>query len=146
MSKINQVAVSEVLGIINNMSIENQNKIPSSFLKFLKENSLSDYDSQIDFSKELKENKLSPDTLTYLYLIFTKFFCTSSERVKFEEEIELLRKEQEYINRERYNPDNVFDNDCKHKVVKNEESLVVKVEKDSLLKRIFIKIKNFFEK
>lgn len=39
MSKINQIAVSEVLGIINNMSIESQNKIPSNFLKFLKKNS-----------------------------------------------------------------------------------------------------------
>lgn len=145
MSKINQIAVSEVLGIINNMSIESQNKIPSNFLKFLKKNSLSDYNLQIDFSKELKENKLSQDTLTYLYLIFTKFLCTPSERVKFEEEMKILRKEQEDINREKYNPDNIFTNN-EQKVVKNEESLVVQVKEDSLIRKILIKLKSFFKK
>ena len=59
--------------------------------------------------------------------------------------MKILRKEQEDINREKYNPDNIFTNN-EQKVVKNEESLVVQVKEDSLIRKILIKLKSFLKK
>ena len=141
-------AMAETLYYLKGIRQEDIDKIPKKFMEFLEENASKDYECNFDYTKPLKELNLRDETKGIIGAICLNFLCSSDEQKKM-----LLDKlkinEQNYQEelREKYNPDNIFKNDKTEiaKPVPNEMALKP-VEKQSILERIFSKIKSVFKK
>lgn len=108
MDNINKKAISEVLEVLKNSEEGVIEKIPSSFMSFLKQNADSNYISNIDFGKENWEDTIEEDARLILALIYRDYLVDKDEREKLiQEEKEEEKREEEKL-REKYNPDNLF--------------------------------------
>ena len=141
-------AMVEVDALIAIAPDEEKNKIPESFLQFIKANKLPEYRFEIDKSKSLLEQNLSRETKILLSLIYRSYFCDEETKQQLQQkDTEELKKIEEQ-NKENYNPDDLFKNK-KIETVKEEKSDDTKemVEyKPSLFSRIVNKIKSIFKR
>ena len=104
-------ALSEVDAVLILMPINIVNRIPKSFLTFIKENKNKSY-----FTDNLRNNKnfakkdLQKETKIILSMIYRNYICTPEEKEKYKEEErqELIRYNEE-LNR-RYSYENLFKN------------------------------------
>ncbi len=87
---INSYAYAEVLDVLNNMEDEYVEKIPKSFIEYLKENSSDDYQNHVTLDKPLEKQNLNSKTLSILAAINLKYWVESDEHKK-----ELLNKYRE---------------------------------------------------
>ena len=87
---INSYAYAEVLDVLNNMEDEYVEKIPKSFIEYLKENSSDDYQNHVTLDKPLEKQNLNSKTLSILAAINLKYWVESAEHKK-----ELLNKYRE---------------------------------------------------
>ena len=87
---INSYAYAEVLDVLNNMEDEYVEKIPKSFIEYLKENSSNDYQNHVTLDKPLEKQNLNSKTLSILAAISLKYWVESDEHKK-----ELLNKYRE---------------------------------------------------
>ena len=79
-------AMVEVFDVLQNLDEESISRIPLDFIKYLNKNKSKTYKSNIDFSKELKENELKHETKVMLALIYRDYMCeTDEERKEFED-------------------------------------------------------------
>ena len=101
-------SITEVLDIINHMDKIYVDKIPKKFKEFLNENSLSTYNPKLDHSKSLEELNLSKDAKKILGVIYWKFWCDESQKIKFMKKLKQNEIEFEKKARQKYNPDNIF--------------------------------------
>ena len=83
--------LKEVYEILKNSEDKIQKKIPIKFYTFLKENMDTDYQVNIDYSKENWEDELCDDTKGILALIYRDYLVDSKTR----EELIKLEKEEE---------------------------------------------------
>lgn len=94
-----QEAATEVLGILEHTDKKYVEKIPDSFIKFLKENSSKTYVSELDYSKPIKELQLKPKTEAILGLIYMKYWANEVSKKQFEKKI--IQNEQNLLNEEK---------------------------------------------
>lgn len=147
-------AAVEVLDILDNTNKADVNKIPSSFIKFLVDNASEDYKVNLDHSKSIGEMNLNEKTKEILGVIYINWWCDKKERENYRKQIkELEIKRQEEI-KEKYNPNNIFErknkvqeytNATKVDAMQNEAVATIEY-KESILKKIWNKILNFFNK
>ena len=104
-------AYAELLEVLSYMDEEYTNKIPKKLMALFKENALSTYEKHIDINKSLEEQNISRKTTALIAVLTVQYWCENENQKQ-----ELLnifneneRKYQEEI-REKYNPDNIFDN------------------------------------
>ena len=147
-------AAVEVLDILDNTNKSDVDKIPMSFIKFLVDNASEDYRVNLDHSKLISEMNLKEKTKEILGVIYINWWCDKKDKEKYTKQIkELERKKQEEI-KEKYNPNKIFEN--KNKVqeytnatkvdtVQNEAVAMIEY-KESIFKKIWNKILNFFNK
>lgn len=147
MNNINSEIYVDVSVIISMMPIEMKSKISNSFINFIENNKSNNYVSNINPNIPLKEQNIRKETKEMLGIIYRDYLCNEEERINLlqEEKRELTKLEAE--KREIYNPDNIFKkNNLKEnneeKSIKNEVSIVE--YKESIIKRIIIKIKKLF--
>lgn len=143
------IAMSETLHYLKGINQDDINKIPNKFILFLKENASNNYSCNFDYTKPLKELKLSKEAKGLIAMICLNYWCRTPEQKQ--EYLKRLneneRKYQEEV-REKYNPDNIFKN--KEEIVKTviNESEITETAmteyKESILKRIVSKIKRIF--
>lgn len=111
-------AYCEVLYLINNMQIENKNKISKKFIEFLEKNKNENYIfSNISLQKP---ETLKNETKIILSLIYRNYFCTKEEQIK------MAKEDNEELNK-RYYYDNIFNKNKKvdiNKQNKKEISLI----------------------
>ena len=143
------LAISETLDILDHTKKEDVDKIPTKFLNFLKENASKTYVSCLDFSKPLKEMNLNQKTIGILSLINKKFWCNDDERLDFE--MKLKQNELSYQNkiREKYNPDNLFENrkkECMNPCVEKNTSLLVVEREENFFKKLINYVKKLIFK
>ena len=149
--------ISEVLAILDYSEPEYKEKIPKKLMNFFEENQSKTYKPQIDPSKKIEEMNLLPETKGLLSILYLDYWSTPEEKEEFKS---ILKDNQIKYNeelRQKYNPDNIFDN------VKKEETLtqqnqnfennerVVKEEslveyKDGFMNNLIQKIKEFIYK
>lgn len=138
-----KIATTEILSILEYLPQSEVNKIPNRFKKFLKENSISDYNPNFDFSLGLDKIELKPKTKLLLAMIYKNYICSEEERLEYNKI--LYQNEEDYKKylREKYNPDGIFK---KTEV----ESIDVESTKDNsntalieYKETFFIKLKNF---
>ena len=72
--------LKEVYEILKNSEDKIQKKIPIKFYTFLKENMDTDYQVNIDYSKENWEDELCDDTKGILALIYRDYLVDSKTR------------------------------------------------------------------
>lgn len=141
-------AYAEVVEILDNMSLEDRNKIPKKVYDFFIEKSSKDYIKHLNKNIALCKQDIREDTKEILAILLTNYWCkTENEKndlLKLFRENE-LKYQQEL--REKYNPDNIFkkctqENTIEEKNIENEFALVE--YKESIFKKLINKIKNIF--
>ena len=147
-------AAVEVLDILDNTNKEDLEKIPSSFIKFLTENASMDYKVNFDHSKPISELNLKEKTKEILGVIYINWWCDKKEQEEYKKKIEEqeVRKQEEL--KEKYNPNKIFENKKNSQTYsetqvednKTNEAVTMVKYKESIIKKIFNKILNFFKK
>ena len=137
-------AYAEVLEILDNMDNSYVKKIPEKFLEFLKENASKNYQKHIVVSNDLKEQVMSPKTLSILALINLKYWVDSEEHRQ-----ELLKKykDNEKKKYEKLSKDfdnnkyNVFEKMKEKETYEEKVSENLPIENKSIIKRFIDFIK-----
>ena len=141
MENINQ-SFSEVYDIINHLEQKLYNKIPTSFIKMIKDNMDNAYKPQIDYSKSINKQELLEDTRTILSLIFSAYICSDEKKEELiYNDIMELKKEKKTLE---FNYDDLFE--------KKEQNMSINLNneileyKESFFTKLINKIKKFFYK
>ena len=145
-------AALEALDILDNTNKSDVAKIPTSFIKFLVDNASEDYRVNLDHSKLISEMNLKEKTKEILGVIYINWWCDKKDKENYTKQIkELEVKRQEEI-KEKYNPNKIFENKVqeytnatKVDTVQNEAVAMIEY-KESIFKKIWNKILNFFNK
>ena len=142
---INQ-SFSEVYDIILHLEKELYNKIPQKFIQAIEQNRDADYEFNIDYSKNINEQKLLPDTRVLLSLIYRDYLCSSEERQKLIEKDKIELKQYEKNLQEKYNTENLYKNKNTSNIKENTGFKPVSMEqyKESVIKKIINRIKSIF--
>lgn len=141
-------AYSEVYEILQLLDDEFIDKVPKKFMEFIEKEKDNDYIPNIKPNVSLEEQELLEDTINILAMLKLDYWCENE--AEKQELLDILNKNEiEYQQelREKYNPDNLFKNKNKSydENVKEEKSLVIKAEKNFIIK-LFEKIKMMFKK
>lgn len=144
-----QRAFKEVNEVLLHTDTELTNKIPLKFRKFLEENMDKEYNFHIQENLSLEQQEISKETENILALIYRTYWATQEEKEDF------IKKDEEErrINEEKLN--NIFynrqinkvetQNNPEGRVKENkEETQVIKVEEENIIKKIISKIKRIF--
>ena len=111
MSVNSQEIYSEVYSILNLLGDSYISKLPNSLLKMIKEEKSNTYNPQYNENQSLNEQNIKKESLSMIALFHLNYWCNSQEE---KEELEQLFKanEEKYQAelREKYNPDNIFQN------------------------------------
>lgn len=136
-------AFSDVSIIIKMMPNDMRQRIKPDFIKFVEENKDKDYVSNINENIPLEEQTLNEQTKTLLALIYREYLCSESTREELlkKEKIQIEEKEKE--KREKY--EIKFKKEMKKHESKEEVDLIL-YKKESIIKKIFKKIKEVLNK
>ncbi len=142
-------AFSEVLQILEFISKEDYEKIPLEIIEEMEDNSYKDYTIEYDPTKSLTEQNISKEAKTIIAMFFRDYWATEQQKEK------ILAKEkydayvEEIEKQEKYDVDflkNRANNKKKEEKQEEENQLVVWEEKNNIFRKIFLKIKEIFQK
>ena len=141
-----RVAYTEVIEILKYVPEEDVRKIPEEKLEFYKTNMDKEYNYNLDMTKEFEEQEMSEITKAILANIFRDYWATpyQKERIEAKEKDDLERLEEE--KREKYNPDNIFNNKKEKTTVVENTNLPVEIKKETFFKKLISFIKGLFNK
>ena len=141
-------AASEVLAILDNTEVQDVNKIPKKFIKFLKDNCSKIYKPEFDKTKSISELELKPKTHALLGLIYLKYWADGEGKEKFNKKIKANEEKYQKELREKYNTDNLFK--TKETVIKQEnvqeEVQLPAIQNKTFIQKIIEKIKGIFRR
>lgn len=140
-------AYSEVLEILNYISIQDYNKIPKEKIEVFEKLSNKEYKFSYNPNISLDENNVSNITKTIIAILFRDYWATTIQREKIIAKQNYDRAILEKEKRKIYNPDNLFkkrdqENKIEEDIIENEVALVE--YKESIFKRFINRIKNIF--
>jgi len=148
-------ACVEALEVINNLVMDDYNKIPSIYIEYLKINSNKDYMFNYDNTKSFSDQNLLDETKIILFYLFEKFGASDNVKNRIREYknyyLNLLEKEKA----QKYNPDNLFKNEAKEKLKEEKkqpaeylnvsENKMIEYKKETIFDRIKCFIKKVFK-
>ena len=144
---MNDNVYSEVYDIVEHLEPELYKKIPLQVIEGLRLHMNEDYGSYIDYSKSINEQKISNDAKVLLALIYREFICDRNLKMK------LRKYDYNYI-KKGFDYQNLFnkaDSTCLGNVMYksseelNDKNIFIVKYRESLLKKIIKRIKNFFQ-
>ena len=140
-----KIAMAETLHYFKGISQTDINKIPNKFMTFLKDNASKDYNCDFDYTKPLNELNLKNETRGLIAMICLNYWCETEEQ-KNNLKKHLTENEKQYQEelKKKYKTDNIFQK--KENTTENivENKLPVKIEKETIFKRIFNRIMKLF--
>ena len=144
-----KIAATEVLDIVEHLSLNATNKIPLQLLEFFKEVSMEDYKPEFDYSSGLEKINFTPKTKALLAMIYRNYLCSEEERKEFDRK--LFENEEKYQQelREKYNPDKIFQNPETEENAKEENNpntALIEYQEKKWYHKIFEKIASLFKK
>lgn len=146
--EIENVSYAEVDEILNYIDEEYVKRIPENVRNFFKEERDKDYKLEIDINKPLEEQNLKRKTMIILEILNMNYWCDNEEEK--EEIIESLNKNEETYQKEikeKYKLENIFKNRQKDNITDiNANTQLIEYKKQSFIKKILNKIKNFFRR
>lgn len=135
-------AYKEVLIVINNLVKEDYEKIPKEYIEFLEMNCNNDYDFLYNTSKKFEEQDLLEETKYILFGLFEKFSATEiqKEKIKFLKKNYNNKLEEEKY--EKYNPENIFNNNQNNfnQKILEEKKTLIEYRKQNWYQKLFEKI------
>jgi len=138
-------AYTEVLEIIKYFPEQEYKKIPKEKIECYKKNMDKDYKFTINPEVDLAEQNVSKEASAIIITLFRDYFATEEQKEQLKELIRLNKTKLEKEKREKYNPDNLFENNLKkddEKIIAN--NLPIEVKKDNFFKRLINYIKCLF--
>lgn len=136
-------AFSDVSIIIKMMPNYMRKRIKPDFIKFIEENKDTDYISNINENIPLENQTLNENTKTLLALIYREYLCSESTREELLKKEKIKIEEKENEKREKY--EIKFEKE-KEKQEAKEEVTLISYKKESIIKKIFKKIKEVLNK
>lgn len=137
-------AYTQILEIFKYFPEKLLKKIPKDTIKMYFDNRDKNYIYYFDSQKDFEEQEVSQLTKVLIANIFIKYWATDQEKKKIDEydkkQFEIIENEKW----EKYNPNEIFNNNINRKVEDN-KSLIVD-EHVGFLKSILNKIKNMVKK
>lgn len=112
-------AYSEILEILNYVSLEDYNKIPKNEIDFYKSNANKNHIFIYNPSKTLEEQKVSKITKALIVLLFRDYWATEKQKEKIilkqACDVKKWKESQYHLQLEnKYNPDDLFKDRKKH--------------------------------
>lgn len=144
-------AYTEVLEILNHLSLEEYSKIPQEKIDFYKSNMEKDYEYKINPNVALSEQYISKEANAILVSLFRDYFATENQKKALNNLLNQNQEKLENIKREKYNS-NIFqnrNNDSQEQNVAEDiyTNEVAMVEyKNSLFRLMINKIKRIFHR
>lgn len=140
-------AYAEVLEVLNHMSKKDYEKIPKDLISLFQNNYNKEYQFIYDFEKQFEEQNFSKRAKLILAILFRDYWATPNQRDKIITKQNYDRKKQEEQKRKKYNLDNIFQNNNVNREMEkktNTNNIAIIKYKESILKKIIVKIKNIF--
>ena len=125
-SLIYKKAFVELNEIINHLNTNLKNKIPKKTLEAINNAKDKNYQFKYDNTQSLSKQKLLPETISLLSIIYSDYLCSEEERKKWDEYDKFTLQKQEELKQKKYNANNLF------KEQKNNASVVALDEKKQL--------------
>ena len=139
-------AYTEVLEILKYMPTDDVNKIAKELIETFKNKKDNNYTFTIDEDQDFSKLKILNETEAIMVNIFRDYWASPEQyakiRTKQQYDMQIMEEEK----KKKYNVDNIF-KDRKERNIEYTNNNVQMIEyKESILKRIIIKIKNLFTK
>lgn len=141
---------TEVLEILNHISREDYNKIPSDIINVLENDKDEKYDFKYDNNKTLDEQNVSKQAKIIIAIFFRDYWATDTQKQKI---LKMQKEERQKLDNEKrikFNPDEIFKRDIP-KIDENgkmrvngESKAFMKVKNDNFIIKLINKIKKFF--
>ena len=147
--KDNQCLV-ELDEVLEHLSYENLNKIPTEIRKAIKQEKDNEYFWKYDKTKTLGEQNLNRKTIAMLSYLNMEYLLNEKQKDAMKKIHDQYEKMNEEELREKYNPDNLFKKNetsnlnNKENTTVNEQVSMVKY-KENIFKKIFRFIKKLFK-
>ena len=138
-------AMAEVLYYLKGIRDEDLAKLPKKLINFLEENANKNYICNFDYTKPLKELKLTDESKGIIAMICYNYWCnTDEDKRRLINSLNQNEKIYQEEMKEKYNPEKIFKEQNKENVQKSNEIIAVVEYKESKLKKLINKLKNFF--
>lgn len=139
-------AYAEVYEILSYLDKEEYNKIPKELIEVFEENRNLEYEYEVNEEQDLTNQPMLMETKAILLNIFRDYLATPEQSSKIKR---WLYEDREYLDqqkRKKY-PGNMFKDNSKKECNTHKEDVVLptEIKKQSLIKKIFDKIKSIFE-
>lgn len=121
MKKNIKKAFAEVNDIVMHSETAIQEKIPSNINKLIKDNMDTNYEIQIDYSKNINDQELLSETRDIMAIIYRDYLCDERERIELIEKNKQLLEEDE----KKYNITEIFNQKKQNEIVNKTKSLQV---------------------
>ena len=147
--------------ILNALPEEDRNKVPMKLRKFISENKLENYESEVRIDVPIEEQDLSPDTRTFIGMLYLNYWCKDEEekaeikKVFMDNEAKKQKELDEKFEIFKKYDTNQIDNELKSEKdmqenvveaeIKTEESNMI-VYKESIIRKIINKIFGIFRR
>ena len=147
--------------ILNALPEEDRNKVPMKLRKFISENKLENYESEVRIDVPIEEQDLSPDTRTFIGMLYLNYWCKdeeekaeikkvfmdneAKEQKELDEKFEIFKKyDTNQIDNELKSEKDMQENIVESEI-KTEESNMI-VYKESIIRKIINKIFGIFRR
>lgn len=107
-SEIYLKAFVELNEIINHFNTNLKNKIPTKTLEAIRNTGDKNYKFQYDNTQSLANQKLLPETISLLSIIYSDYLCSEEEKKKWDEYDKFTLQKQEELKQKKYNANNLF--------------------------------------
>ena len=143
-------AYSEVLEILRYISKEDYEKIPNSKIELFETNHNKDYKFKYNPNKTLDEQNVSKIAKAIIAILFRDYWATEIQKEKIIKKQNYDRMKLEQEKRDRYNPDNLFENSEKNVIMNNTNNVekldLVEVKNNKWYKKVLMFFENLFRK
>lgn len=145
---------SEVYSILQMLGESFINKLPTNLYSMIEEEKLEEYSPTYSLDIALDEQNVKKESLAMIALFHSTYWCDSKEEIKQLKEVFLKAEKKKYEN----NAENLNFNDLtgnKDRVIDEAditddnietESIEIKRQENSIIKKIINKIKTFFKR
>ena len=107
-SGVYKKAFVELNEIINHLNTNLKNKIPKKTLEAINNAKDKNYQFKYDNTQSLSKQKLLPETISLLSIIYSDYLCSEEEKKKWDEYDKFELRKLEEIKQQKYNTNNLF--------------------------------------
>lgn len=148
-SKNYSKAYTEILEMIKHLPENEYNKIPKEKIEFWERNKDNKYKFIINPQIELEKQNISIEANSIIVTIFRDYFATDLQKEKLKIILEQNENKYQEQLREKYNPDNLFENrkkECMNPYVEKNTNLPVVKREENFFKKLINYVKKLIFK